>query len=273
MKVRRESVVESDFRALDADRMSLVIVALESDAANLAVASCCIRALGSTSSTRVAVRIDATECAEQVRSASRSSQAGSPLSRVSVFCPDSVAASRALSSGVPRAPSHLLVQLGFGASGSAFVAEWLRSHPREAIAEIVAIDPRADHSLERFRTNHRDVAERGRFRTICDVAHPDLLRSELLAAIEGERPRVTVSVSVGDVDQNLSIALLVVSTLESTGVSPGCIDVFLRQSLLHPIDGLLDGGSGTVPLRVWGGLEESFDVAAAAGPDWLVRSS
>lgn len=271
MVVRRESIGEGDFRALDVERMSLVVVMGEGDASNLALASCCTRALPPGSATRVSVRIDSPECAAQVRGAARKSQPGAPLSRVRVFCPDSVAASRALSAAGPREPGRLLVQVGFGASGSAFVAEWLRSHPGADEADVLVLDPHAPHSLERFRANYRDVAGRGRFRSVREVAHPDLLKAELLAAIGGKASSVTVSVSVGDVDRNLSIALLAVATVESAGVEPGRVSVILRQSLLHPIDGLLDAGSGTVPLMVWGGLGESFTVEAAAGADWLAR--
>ena len=270
MVVRRQDVSERDLQLLDINGMSRVIVAGESDAANLAQASACVRALQPASGVLIALRINSPECAAQVRSASRASAPDSPLSRVRVFCPDAIASARALSAeGRPPWGQRLLL-LGFGASASAFLAEWLCAHPEAECPEIVAIDPRADHALERFRANYQDLAGVARVRTIRDTVHPDLLRHELARLLAGSAAPVAVSVAVGDLDRNLSLALLAVSLAQSGGAVRGQVTVFLRQSLLQEVSALLAAGPHqVVSLRVWGGVDDSFGISAVLGDSWM----
>lgn len=260
MIVRRSEASADDLRMLDAGRMSAIVVAGESDASNLASVASCIRALDAGSRVPISVRIDSPECAAQVRAAAAAAPVGAPLGRVRVFCPDAIAARLALARWDRGRHGCRLLLVGFGASASAFLAEWLRRVPAGAIAEVVAIDPRADHSLERFEANHRDVAGSGRFRVVREPVHPALLRAEIERMAAESSGDFAVSVSIGDVDRNLAISLLAASTARRAGAAPGQATVFLRQSLLNDIGVLLDSeGTDThAGIRAWGGLADSF---------------
>jgi hypothetical protein len=254
-------------RQADMAGMDHVIVAGDGDAGNLAIAAHCVRA-AQVRPVRISVQIDSPECAAQVR---HMGGLGGHGAQLQVFCPDRIAACtavRALRASASGEGATRLLCVGFGASASAFMCEWLAGAvPEGEVAEVVAIDPHASRAADRLRANFPSACSRGQVHPIEAHCHPELLRSEIERLVRQAEDDVHIVVSVGDVDRNLSIALQAASMVRSLAPRPDRVTVLLRQSLLHDIGALLGRQDGAGPrLRVWGGIEESFQIDAVLDP-------
>jgi hypothetical protein len=123
-------------------------------------------------------------------------------------------------------------------------------HPERAWARVKANFPQACAQFEPH--------------LIHESADSDALGTAFHDMVARTTGNLLISVSVGDVDGNLSIALRLAAMVRALPPSSRRITIFVRQSLAVNLGSLLVRNANplnTAPeLRVWGGLEDSFPV-------------
>ena len=256
-----------------------VVIVGDGDARNLETLVRCSEALHLRSSPRttIHVRIDSPECAEQLIHAAENNERWRqyPI-KVKVFCPSEMAARQALavwSAGSSAALQGIeeVMMVGLGESGAAFLA--MLAVASEAAGAVSAratprrvnvMDLHPDRAWARVKANFAQASAQFDPHLIHESADSDALGVALHAMAERTTGDLLISVSVGDVDGNLSIALRLAAMIRAMPPMNRRITIFVRQSLAVNLGMLLvrnANAPNTAPeLRVWGGLEDSFPV-------------
>jgi hypothetical protein len=231
----------------------------------------------------VRVELSAPEVLEQVRSAdwdraARNMRTGRQAD-VRVWNADELAARHVLSRvrldwrhplSLPGGRTEF-VALGFGASARVLAASVLRQahHVDERKTRITLIDADSERAIARFRASFPLIDQVAELEHRCidafDHAVSDLVRERLA----DPSANVAVSVSVGDVDSNLALALALRRDLSAASVAfPAAgllapIPVFVRQARLADMRGVFARFRAfgiQVPLELvpWGGLDDAY---------------
>jgi hypothetical protein len=230
----------------------------------------------------VRVELSTPEVLEQVRSANWDRQAGQAGTRsqaeVRVWNADELAVRHALSRvrldgrhpfSRPGGRTELVV-MGFGGSARVLAAALLRQahHVDEQKCRITVIDPEPARCIARFRAS---------FPLVDEVAHIDHHRLDAFDRGASDIVRdklsdgsanVVVSISVGDVDSNLALALGLGRDLGRRRGSgrgaglPCALPLLVRQARLADTRDVFarfrgSGFGGSVELFPWGGLDDA----------------
>ena len=287
LEVVEPSISARSLEAVGLDRADQVIVTGDDDAMTLArlnsvLALADSRPAGSPPRI-VRVELSAPEVLEQVRSAdwdraARNMQAGRQAD-VRVWNADELASRHVLSRvrldwrhplSLPGGRTEFIA-LGFGASARVLAASVLRQahHVDERKAKITLVDADPERALARFRASFPLVDQVAEFEHRCidafDHAVHDLVRDRLA----DPSANVTVSVSVGDVDSNLALALALRRDLSGTAAALPAggllapVPVLVRQARLADMRGVFarfraPGTPVPVELVPWGGLDDAY---------------
>ena len=276
MVLQVHAITQRCLRQADIAHADDVVIVGDGDSRNLEALVRCSEALHATPSRRttVHVRIDSPECAEQLNHAVENSDRWRHYCLdVRVFCPDEMAARQALavwSGNVPAAPQQIeeVLMIGLGESAAAFLAMLAAATaPTPAPAKprrINLMDMHPERAWARVKANFPQACAQFDPHLIHESADSDALGSALHDMVARTTGNLLISVSVGDVDGNLSIALRLAGMVRALPPSSRRITIFVRQSLAVNLGSLLVRNANplkTAPeLRVWGGLEDSFPV-------------
>jgi hypothetical protein len=280
----RTSIDHASLISVDAEHADQIVVTGDDDAATLGRMSA-VLALGDrrpAGSARRIVRVElrTPEVLEQVRSADwdrgSADAAGHAECDVRVWNPNEIAARHALFSArldwrhsfaAPGGTTELIC-IGFGGAGRVLASAILRQahHVDERPCRITVIDQHAERAAARFRASFPLVDQVARIE-VCQLdAFDPAVRAMVLQRLSDAGCNVLVSVSVGDVDQNLAIALGLGRELSGRAASAGgalaAMPVFVRQSGLADMQGVFrriraSMPAGTIALHPWGGLDET----------------
>lgn len=272
--------------ALAIDRADQVIVMAEDDAVALARLDA-VLALpdrrGPGADVRVVrVELRTPEVREQVRAADWDGSPGGPGGAgrwdVRVWSADELAARHALRRTRLdwRVPSVLpgsrgeLVAIGFGDAGRVLASTVLRRahHVDEGRLRITVIDVEASRCISRMRASFPLIDQVADFEPMPLDGFDPSVREVVLERLRMPSSNPIVSVAVGDVDSNLSIALGIGREVARHGLGSGsgamaaCMPVFVRQAGLADVQGVFgrlqaSGARGALDLRPWGGLDDA----------------
>lgn len=274
MVLQVHAITQRCLRQADIAHADDVVIVGDGDSRNLEALVRCSEALHATPSRRttVHVRIDSPECAEQLNHAVETSERWRHYCLdVRVFCPDEMAARQALavwSGTVPAALQQIeeVLMIGLGESAAAFLA-MLAAATTPAPAKprrVNLMDMHPERAWARVKANFPQACAQFGPHLIHESAESDALDTALHDMVARTTGNLLISVSVGDVDGNLSIALRLAAMVRTLPPSSRCITIFVRQSLAVNLGSLLVRNANplnTAPeLRVWGGLEDSFPV-------------
>jgi hypothetical protein len=280
MVLQVHAITQRCLRQADIAHTDDVVIVGDGDSRNLEALVRCSEALHATPSRRttVHVRIDSPECAEQLNHAVETSDRWRHYCLdVRVFCPDEMAARQALavwSGTVPAAPQQLeeVLMIGLGESAAAFLAMLaVATAPTAPTAPAPAkprrvniMDIHPERAWARVKANFPQACAQFDPHLIHESADSDALGTAFNDMVARTTGNLLISVSVGDVDGNLSIALRLAAMVRALQPSSRRITIFVRQSLAVNLSSLLVRNANplnTAPeLRVWGGLEDSFPV-------------
>jgi hypothetical protein len=266
--------------SLDVDRADQIVISCDDDAVALgrlnAVLSLPDRRPPGKPGRIVRVQLQTPEVLEQVRSAGwdrRPSAVGQgAASDVRIWNPDEIAARRALGSAqldwrhsFARAGGRTeLFCIGFGGAGRLLASALLRQahHVDESMCRITVIDEQPARAVARFRASHSRVDDVARIDWHQLDAFDPAVRAMIHGRLEDSTSNVVISVAVGDVDQNLAVALGLVR--EATQAArPGVpMPVFVRQSGMVDVTSVFgrfrsESSGRAVALVPWGGMEDS----------------
>jgi hypothetical protein len=169
---------------------------------------------------------------------------------------------------VPAAPQQIeeVLMIGLGESAAAFLA-MLAAATTPAPAKprrVNLMDMHPERAWARVKANFPQACAQFDPHLIHESAESDALGTALHDMVARTTGNLLISVSVGDVDGNLSIALRLAAMVRALPPSSRRITIFVRQSLAVNLGSLLVRNANplnTAPeLRVWGGLEDSFPV-------------
>jgi hypothetical protein len=189
-----------------------------------------------------------------------------------VWNPDEIAARHALrathldwrhSFAQPDGTTELFC-IGFGSAGSMLASAALRlaHHVDTRPCKITVVDQHAARSVARFRASHPSLEGLATIESLAgdayDVPVIDMLRERLADPARN----VVVSVAIGDVDHNLTIALMIQRALKDLPVARAPMPIFVRQSGTTEVGFLFDrlGASksrSVTKLVRWGGLDDA----------------
>jgi hypothetical protein len=280
MVLQVHAITQRCLRQADIAHADDVVIVGDGDSRNLEALVRCSEALHATPSRRttVHVRIDSPECAEQLNHAVENSDRWRHYCLdVRVFCPDEMAARQALavwSGNVPAAPQQIeeVLMIGLGESAAAFLAMLaVATAPTAPTAPAPAkprrvniMDIHPERAWARVKANFPQACAQFDPHLIHESADSDALSTAFHDMVARTTGNLLISVSVGDVDGNLSIALRLAAMVRALQPSSRRITIFVRQSLAVNLGSLLVRNANplnTAPeLRVWGGLEDSFPV-------------
>ena len=274
MVLQVHAITQRCLRQADIAHADDVVIVGDGDSRNLEALVRCSEALHATPSRRttVHVRIDSPECAEQLNHAVETSDRWRHYCLdVRVFCPDEMAARQALavwSGTVPAAPQQIeeVLMIGLGESAAAFLA-MLADATAPAPAKprrVNLMDMHPERAWARVKANFPQACAQFDPHLIHESADSDALGSALHDMLDRTNGNLLISVSVGDVDGNLSIALRLAAMVRALPPSSRRITIFVRPSLAVNLGSLLVRTANPLnpapELRVWGGLEDSFPV-------------
>ncbi len=265
--------------AHDIDRADEVIISCDDDALALGWLNTVLALPVTGASNRartVRVQLGTPEVLEEVRSAGWDARSrmggGDGHSDVRVWNPGEIAARRAMQECAldwrhpfaERGGSTELICIGFGTSGRLLANVFMRlaHHVDENMCRITSIDEQPDRAVSRFRSSFPRLDDVARIESHQLDAFDPRVREIILQRLADPHSYVIVSVAVGIVDQNLSVALGLSRALaHSIG---GRIDMpmFVRQSDMLDVKSLFArfrGETSAPPLRLvpWGGLDDA----------------
>lgn len=280
MVLQVHAITQRCLRQADIAHADDVVIVGDGDSRNLEALVRCSEALHATPSRRttVHVRIDSPECAEQLNHAVENSDRWRHYCLdVRVFCPDEMAARQSLavwSGTVPAAPQQIeeVLMVGLGESAAAFLAMLAAATAPTAPTASAPVKPRRVNLMDmhperawaRVKANFPQACTQFEPHLIHESAESDALGTALHDMMARTTGNLLISVSVGDVDGNLSIALRLAAMVRALPPSSRRITIFVRQSLAVNLGSLLVRNANPLntnpELRVWGGLEDSFPV-------------
>lgn len=284
LAVVEPSVGPESLAGVDVDRADEVVVMADDDAAALARLNAVLalpdRRVAGRHSRVVRVELRAPEVREQVRAADwdRSPAGHGAPSRwdVRVWSADELAVRHALRRTRLdwRVPSVLpgscgeLVAIGFGDAGRVLASAVLRRahNVDEGRLRITVVDVEASRCIARMRASFPLIDEVVDFEPLPLDGFDPSVREVVLERLRTPSSNPVVSVAVGDVDSNLSIALGIGREVARRGLVSGgtaaCMPVFVRQAGLADVQGVFgrlraSGARGALDLRPWGGLDDA----------------
>jgi hypothetical protein len=280
----RATIDHASLISVDAEHADQIVVTGDDDAATLGRMSAvlALRDRRPAGSARRIVRVElrTPEVLEQVRSADWDRGSGDADGRaqcdVRVWNPNEIAARHVLRSArldwrhsfaAPGGTTELIC-IGFGGAGRVLASAILRQahHVDERPCRITVIDQHAERAAARFRASFPLVDEIAQIEVGQLDAFDPAVRAMVLQRLSDARCNVLVSVSVGDIDQNLAIALGLGRALAGRAAAAGtalpAMPVFVRQSGLADMQGVFrrlraSMPAGTIALHPWGGLDET----------------
>jgi len=280
----RSTIDRASLISVDAEHADQIVVTGDDDAATLGRMSAAL-ALGDrrpAGSARRIVRVElrTPEVLEQVRSADWDRGSGDADGRaqcdVRVWNPNEIAARHVLraarldwrhSFALPGGATELIC-IGFGGAGRVLASAILRQahHVDERPCRLTIIDQHAERAAARFRASFPLVDQVARIESCHLDAFDPAVRAMVFQRLSDAGCNLLVSVSVGDVDQNLAIALGMGRELSvranSAGAAVPAMPVFVRQAGIADMQGVfrrLRAGmpAGSIALHPWGGLDET----------------
>jgi hypothetical protein len=274
MVIHARAITVGALRRAGIGHAERIIIAGDGQSTNLETLAHCGEALRAAHApaVRIHVRVDSPDCAEQLEHALQHAQRA-PTVPVRIFSPDRQAAECAIDRWVdsfggtaPRIRG--VMSIGLGKTGAAFL-DALAEHSLDPalITPVVVHDLHAERAWERMRSVFAPACARLAPTLVDGGTEANALEEQLALLLRATDGEVVVSVSVGNVDANLSIGLRIAAFVREHGTAGCRVTLFVRQPLLVDFGALLarhHAGAQREPAQVvvWGGLEESF------GADW-----
>lgn len=285
----RPAIDRASLESLDVDRADEVVVMADDDAEALtrlnAVLGLPDRRPAGAAARTVRVELRTPEVREQVRSADWDRETARADGRegrgqwdVRVWSADENAARHALRSARldwrhpfsrPGGRTELIA-IGFGGAGRVLAAGMLRTahHVDEVPCRITVIDVDAARSIARFRASFPHVDRIAVIESHALDGFDPAVRAMVTERMRDASVNVVLSVSVGDLDGNLSIALGIARSLadgepgQASARRGDAMPVFVRQSGLADVHGVFErlrpaGQLGAVDLHPWGSLDDA----------------